>query len=170
MVGLAAALNTALRCSLTYTLIILFWHLKSLPLYSACLRICSKTAHCLISALVLKTDCNSFDLREIHGDVNKWQTFVYLLFFNWIYDWVQMCAWISVFIWALLKFLYIFLLVVCYFLFLFRKNQMHDEVFRLCHKTCWCVQYWTGNGGMYTEWQLFFSSMTLFYANLSKTR
>ncbi|XP_071664145.1 zinc finger protein 330 isoform X2 [Patagioenas fasciata] len=27
-----------------------------------------------------------------------------------------------------------------------RKNQMHDEVFRLCHKTCWCVQYWTSNG------------------------
>uniref|UniRef100_A0A8C3XXN7 Zinc finger protein 330 n=1 Tax=Catharus ustulatus TaxID=91951 RepID=A0A8C3XXN7_CATUS len=24
-----------------------------------------------------------------------------------------------------------------------RENQMHDEVFRLCYKTCWCVQYWT---------------------------
>lgn len=30
---------------------------------------------------------------------------------------------------------------------------MHDEVFRLCYKTCWCVQYWTGYGGMYTKLQ-----------------
>lgn len=32
---------------------------------------------------------------------------------------------------------------------------MHDEVFRLCYKTCWCVQYWTSNGGMYIKLQPF---------------
>lgn len=32
---------------------------------------------------------------------------------------------------------------------------MHDEVFWLCYKTCWCVQYWTSYGGMYTKLQPF---------------
>lgn len=28
---------------------------------------------------------------------------------------------------------------------------MYDEIFRLRHKTCWRVQHWPCNGGMYTK-------------------
>lgn len=33
---------------------------------------------------------------------------------------------------------------ICFFT---RENQMHDEVFRLCHKACWSIQHWPCNGG-----------------------
>lgn len=31
--------------------------------------------------------------------------------------------------------------------FFARENKVHDEVFRLCHKACWCLQYWPCRGG-----------------------
>uniref|UniRef100_A0A8W4F7R6 Uncharacterized protein n=1 Tax=Sus scrofa TaxID=9823 RepID=A0A8W4F7R6_PIG len=27
------------------------------------------------------------------------------------------------------------------------ENKVHDEVFRLCHKICWCLRYWPCNMG-----------------------
>lgn len=44
---------------------------------------------------------------------------------------------------------------------------MHDEVIRLCYKTCWCVQYRTSNGGTYTKSEPF-CAVGLFSADLSK--
>uniref|UniRef100_A0A452S2G8 Zinc finger protein 330 n=1 Tax=Ursus americanus TaxID=9643 RepID=A0A452S2G8_URSAM len=35
-----------------------------------------------------------------------------------------------------------------------RENKVHDEVFRLCHKACWCVQYWPCNGGKFLVFHL----------------
>ena len=31
--------------------------------------------------------------------------------------------------------------------FFARENKVHDEVFRLCHKACWCLHYWPCHGG-----------------------
>lgn len=31
--------------------------------------------------------------------------------------------------------------------FFARENKVHDEVFRLCRKACWCSQYWPCHGG-----------------------
>ena len=31
--------------------------------------------------------------------------------------------------------------------FFARENKVHDEVFRLCRKACWCLQYWPRHGG-----------------------
>lgn len=53
-------------------------------------------------------------------------------------------------------------MVACLFI-LNRENQMHDEVFRLCYKTCWCVQYWTSYGGMYTKLQPFLHCEDILY-------
>lgn len=46
---------------------------------------------------------------------------------------------------------------------------MHDEVFRLCYKTCWCVQHWTSYGGMYTKSQPFFHHEDILCKSSEKT-